>query len=92
MTRLDMIQLTITRIVLTSGPRVGRRVELLARMYAPVQVATPRRYRLKGFEAANGIAIPVGLKDTDTLNPIKAAVFVDLVHVVVNSNEFSYRF
>jgi hypothetical protein len=52
MTRLDMIQLTITRIVLTSGPRVGRRV-VLARMYAPVQVAAPRRYRLKGFEAAN---------------------------------------
>ena len=53
MTRLDMIQLTITRIVLTSGPRVGRRVELLARMYAPVQVAAPRRYRLKGFEAGS---------------------------------------
>jgi len=53
MTRLDMNQLTITRIVLASGPRVGRRVELLARMYAPVQVAAPRRYRLKGFEAAN---------------------------------------
>ena len=53
MTRLDMIQLTITRIVFASGPRVGRRVELLARMYAPVQVAAPRRYRLKGFEAAN---------------------------------------
>jgi hypothetical protein len=48
-----VIQLTITRIVLASGPRVGRRVELLARMYAPVQVAAPRRYRLKGFEAAN---------------------------------------
>ena len=53
MTRFDMNQLTITRIVLASGPRVGRRVELLARMYAPVQVAAPRRYRLKGFEAAN---------------------------------------
>ncbi len=53
MTRLDVIQLTITRIVLASGPRVGRRVELLARMYAPVQVAAPRRSRLKGFEAAN---------------------------------------
>ena len=48
-----MIQLTITRIVLTSGPRVGRRVELLTRMYAPVQVAAPRRYCHKGFEAAN---------------------------------------
>jgi hypothetical protein len=46
-------------------------------------------------KAADGklaIAIPVGLKDTDTLNPIKAAAFVDLVRVVVNSNEFSYRF
>ncbi|HEV8059255.1 MAG TPA: DUF1553 domain-containing protein [Gemmataceae bacterium] len=35
-------------------------------------------------KAADGklaIAIPVGLKDTDTLNPIKAAAFVDLVRV-----------
>jgi hypothetical protein len=38
------------------------------------------------------IAIPIGLKDTQTLDPIRAATFVDLVHVVVNSNDFIYRF
>jgi hypothetical protein len=46
-------------------------------------------------KAADGklsIAIPIGLKDMQTFDPIRAAVFVDLVHVVVNSNDFSYRF
>ena len=38
------------------------------------------------------VAVPVGLKDTRKLDPIRAAAFVDLVHTVVNSNEFSYRF
>jgi hypothetical protein len=38
------------------------------------------------------VSIPTGLKDTQTLDPIRAAAFVDLVHTVANSNEFSYRF
>ncbi|HTV32281.1 MAG TPA: DUF1549 and DUF1553 domain-containing protein [Methylocella sp.] len=48
------------------------------------------------FEKANdgkfSVAIPIGLKGTQTFNPIEAAVFVDLVHAVVNSNDFTYRF
>jgi hypothetical protein len=36
--------------------------------------------------------VPVGLKDKQIADPIKAAAFVDLVHTVANSNEFIYRF
>jgi hypothetical protein len=46
-------------------------------------------------KAATGkfaVSIPTGLKDTRVLNPVRAAAFVDLVHTVANSNEFSYRF
>ena len=36
--------------------------------------------------------VPVSLKSAPTPDPIRAAAFVDLVHTVVNSNEFSYKF
>ena len=45
-----------------------------------------------GKDGKFAISIPTGLKDTQTLDPIRAAAFVDLVHTVANSNEFSYRF
>jgi hypothetical protein len=38
------------------------------------------------------VAVPTGLKENQTLNPIRAAAFVDLVHTVANSNDFAYRF
>lgn len=38
------------------------------------------------------VAVPTGLKDNGKLDPFKAAAFVDLVHVVANSNDFAYRF
>ncbi|HWV15533.1 MAG TPA: DUF1549 and DUF1553 domain-containing protein [Cellvibrio sp.] len=38
------------------------------------------------------IAVPTGLEDTQRLDPIKSAAFVDLVHAVSNSNDFAYRF
>jgi len=37
-------------------------------------------------------SVPTGLKNTEVQNPIHLAAFVDLVHTVANSNEFSYRF
>jgi len=46
-------------------------------------------------KAADGklsVAVPTGLKNTDTPNPIRSAAFVDLVHTVANSNDFIYRF
>ena len=38
------------------------------------------------------VAVPTGLKSGQSLNPIRAAAFVDLVHTVANSNDFAYRF
>jgi hypothetical protein len=38
------------------------------------------------------IAVPVGGKEQQHLNPVRAAAFVDLVHAVANSNDFAYRF
>jgi len=46
----------------------------------------------KALTGKLGINVPTGLKDTQSLDPIRASAFVDLVHTVANSNEFSYRF
>ncbi|WP_082885448.1 MULTISPECIES: DUF1549 and DUF1553 domain-containing protein [Methylomonas] len=46
-------------------------------------------------KAANGkfeVNVPAGVKDKPIGDPVRAAAFVDLVHVVANSNEFIYRF
>ena len=45
----------------------------------------------KADDGKFAIAIPVGIK-TKPEDPLKASAFVDLVHTVVNSNEFVYRF
>lgn len=38
------------------------------------------------------VNVPNGLKENIQIYPVRAAAFVDLVHVVANSNEFIYRF
>jgi hypothetical protein len=38
------------------------------------------------------IGTPVGLKTNKPQDPIKLTTFVDLVHTVANSNEFTFRF
>ena len=38
------------------------------------------------------LALPVGIKESETPNPLRDAAFVDLVHVVVNSTDFIYRY
>jgi len=38
------------------------------------------------------VAVPVGLKDAKSVNPVRGAAFVDLVHAVANTNDFAYRF
>lgn len=46
-------------------------------------------------KAADGkfeVAVPVGVKDPKSVNPVHGAAFVDLVHAVANSNDFAYRF
>ena len=75
------------QILFARNPDADERATLLAFLADHQKVI-----KEKAADGALAIAIPVGLKDTETLNPIKAAAFVDLVHVVVNSNEFNYRF
>jgi hypothetical protein len=44
------------------------------------------------FDGKFTLAQPIALKEDENPNPIRAAAFVDLVHTVVNSNDFVYRF
>jgi hypothetical protein len=48
--------------------------------------------RGKAVDGKFDIAVPTGLKDPQNLDPLRAAAFVDLVHTVANSNDFTYRF
>jgi hypothetical protein len=48
--------------------------------------------REKATDGKFAINLPTGLKATQGQDPIHLAAFVDLVHTVSNSNEFSYRF
>ncbi|WP_085317099.1 DUF1549 and DUF1553 domain-containing protein [Derxia lacustris] len=48
--------------------------------------------RDKAAEGRFGLNVPTGLKDARSIDPVKGSAFVDLVHTVVNSNEFAYRF
>ncbi len=38
------------------------------------------------------LALPTGLKSGAASDPVHLAAFVDLVHTVVNTNDFAYRF
>jgi hypothetical protein len=38
------------------------------------------------------LAVPTGVKGAAATNPVHLAAFVDLVHTVVNTNDFAYRF
>jgi hypothetical protein len=38
------------------------------------------------------VNVPTGVEPSQSLDPLRAAAFVDLVHTVANSNDFSYRF
>jgi hypothetical protein len=48
--------------------------------------------RDKGDDGKPQLALPAGLKQEETANPAREAAFVDLVHAVVNSNDFVYKF
>jgi hypothetical protein len=48
-----------------------------------------------GENAADGkltLALPRGVNGAALQNPLRDSAFVDLVHAVVNSNDFAYRF
>ena len=42
--------------------------------------------------AGKPIAAPAGFTETAQLSATRAAAFVDMVHALANSNEFTYRF
>jgi Protein of unknown function (DUF1553)/Protein of unknown function (DUF1549) len=46
----------------------------------------------KATDGKLSIAVPTGVKGASLQNPLREAAFVDLVHAVVNSNDFAYRF
>jgi hypothetical protein len=48
--------------------------------------------REKAADGKFSIAVPIDYKPAEPLDPVRAAVLVDLVHVVANSNDFAYRF
>jgi hypothetical protein len=75
------------QILFSRNPDETEKATLLAFLVSHEKVI-----RAKAEDGKLSIAIPIGLKDTQTLDPIRAATFVDLVHVVVNSNDFIYRF
>ena len=55
-------------------------------------VAQEKVIQQKASSGKFDIAVPTGLKDTSHLDPVHLAAFVDLVHTVVNTNDFAYRF
>ncbi|WP_445369433.1 DUF1549 and DUF1553 domain-containing protein [Methylomonas sp. BW4-1] len=48
--------------------------------------------RAKAADGKFEVNVPAGVKGKPLGDPVRAAAFVDLVHVVANSNEFIYRF
>jgi Protein of unknown function (DUF1553)/Protein of unknown function (DUF1549) len=60
----------------------------LKRFLADQQIVVRQKAATGRFE----VAVPHGLKDTNSFDPVKSAAFVDLVHTVANSNDFAYRF
>jgi hypothetical protein len=47
---------------------------------------------IAGEDRPDKPALPTGVEATDERSMYKEAAFVDLVHSVVNSNDFAYRF
>lgn len=75
------------QILFSRNPDATERSALLAFM-----LSHERTIREKATDGKLSIAIPIGFSDQQDFNPLRASVFVDLVHTVVNSNDFSYRF
>jgi hypothetical protein len=95
------------RVITLAGKDEAADISLLYRLLfsrppTPAELADLRAFleaqqeviRNKG-PAADGkyaVSLPTGVKPGDGRDPIRLAAFVDLVHTVANSNEFSYRF
>lgn len=92
------------RVINEAGPDEASRIDRLYQILFSRKATDAEKDALRGFldqhqktiaqKADDGklaIAIPVGAKEKPT-DPIRASAFVDLVHTVLNSNDFVYRF
>jgi hypothetical protein len=75
------------QVVLGRNPDAVEKGTLLAFLDSHEKVI-----RDKSDDGKPQIGLPVGLKQEETANPAREAAFVDLVHAVVNSNDFVYKF
>lgn len=93
------------RVIREAGDSEGKQLDRLFQILFARNPDRSEKATLEAFlnthekvikaKAADGklaLAEPVGLKDTATLDPMRGAAFVDLVHTVANSNDFSYRY
>ncbi|MBA4285298.1 MAG: hypothetical protein C0434_07165 [Xanthomonadaceae bacterium] len=74
-------------ILFARKPDVGEKATLAAFLDSHQKVI-----REKASDGKFSIAVPAGIKGDQVKDPIRASAFVDLVHMVANSNDFSYRF
>jgi hypothetical protein len=92
------------RVINEAGPDESARIDRLYQILFSRKATEPEKEALRAFldqhqktitqKAEDGklaLAIPVGVKDKPT-DPLRASAFVDLVHTVLNSNDFVYRF
>lgn len=77
----------VYQILFSREPNKGERAAL-KQFLADQQIAIRQKASGGKFE----VAVPWGLKDTKSYDPVNSAAFVDLVHTVANSNDFAYRF
>jgi len=101
----DWSQALAGRVINEAGPSEDAQLNRVYEILFARQPSKAERTALKQFladeqiairqKAASGkfeVAVPAGLKDTKSYDPVKSAAFVDLVHTVANSNSFAYRF
>ncbi|WP_363352023.1 DUF1549 and DUF1553 domain-containing protein [Methylocystis echinoides] len=92
------------RVINEAGPDESARIDRLYQILFSRQATDSEKDALRAFldqhqktiaqKADDGklaIAIPVGVKEKPA-DPLRASAFVDLVHTVLNSNDFVYRF
>ncbi len=75
------------QILLSRSPDKAEKADLRAFLDSQEKVI-----RNKATDGKFAVNLPIGLKEGQTGDPIRLAAFVDLVHTVANSNEFTYRF
>ncbi len=93
------------RVINEAGAEESDRVDRLYQILFSRNATDEEKKSLQAFlddqekvirqKSTNGkfeVNVPTGLKDNAPIDPVRAAAFVDLVHVVANSNEFIYRF